>query len=181
MIKDAVLLMARYNQAVNQRLFQLLQEEEVNLLTEYCGSYYGSILGLLNHILLGNLNWLSSFRDCKDLDIPILNNPALEFEHPGKGNLLYKDLTSLIDHEISVDEIFVRLVEHTGEDILGKSVELFKAKGRPRTWYFGHCLIHVFNHQTHHRGAIAQILDEKGIENDYSNVSQVFRNHTKDT
>ncbi len=32
------------------------------------------------------------------------------------------------------------------------------------------CLLHMFNHQTHHRGQMAQILDEKGVENSYSNL-----------
>ena len=31
-------------------------------------------------------------------------------------------------------------------------------------------LDHVFNHQTHHRGQVSQILDEMGVAHDFSNL-----------
>jgi uncharacterized damage-inducible protein DinB len=33
----------------------------------------------------------------------------------------------------------------------------------------------MFNHQTHHRGQVAQVLDEHGIENDVSNLIWYLR------
>ncbi len=30
--------------------------------------------------------------------------------------------------------------------------------------------LHLFNHQTHHRGQISVLLDQLGVENDYSNL-----------
>ena len=35
---------------------------------------------------------------------------------------------------------------------------------------FWKAIIHFFNHQTHHRGQIAEMLDILQIENDYSNM-----------
>jgi uncharacterized damage-inducible protein DinB len=35
-------------------------------------------------------------------------------------------------------------------------------------------LAHQFNHQTHHRGQIAVLLDQMGIENDYSGILNKF-------
>lgn len=35
--------------------------------------------------------------------------------------------------------------------------------------------MHFFNHQTHHRGQIAAVLDAAGIENDYSNLIWYLR------
>ena len=31
-------------------------------------------------------------------------------------------------------------------------------------------LLHMFNHQTHNRGQIALILDQMGVDNDYSGI-----------
>ena len=33
---------------------------------------------------------------------------------------------------------------------------------------------HRFNHQTHHRGALSQLLDEGKIENDFSNLLAII-------
>ncbi|MFW5688300.1 MAG: DinB family protein [Spirochaetota bacterium] len=36
-------------------------------------------------------------------------------------------------------------------------------------------LLHMFNHETHHRGAISQFLDEHDVANDYSNLVYYLR------
>jgi uncharacterized damage-inducible protein DinB len=35
-------------------------------------------------------------------------------------------------------------------------------------------LLHMFNHQTHNRGQIALILDQMGVDNDYSGIIGKF-------
>lgn len=34
--------------------------------------------------------------------------------------------------------------------------------------------LHLFNHQTHNRGQIALILDQIGVDNDYSGILDKF-------
>jgi uncharacterized damage-inducible protein DinB len=31
-------------------------------------------------------------------------------------------------------------------------------------------LLHLFNHQTHHRGQVAALLDQTGVANDYPGI-----------
>ena len=42
--------------------------------------------------------------------------------------------------------------------------------GMPKRYFVRDALDHVFNHQTHHRGQVSQILDELGIKHDFSNL-----------
>lgn len=131
-------------------------------------------MGLINHILLADLHWLKTWRD-SDLDLPILkNSPALDFTHPGWKNLLYSDFSDLKIKRAEVDDLFVKFTESLDEEILNSKLQVTRSNGKIRTYLFGKIILHVFNHQTHHRGSVAQILDERGIENDYSNLSNII-------
>jgi uncharacterized damage-inducible protein DinB len=33
----------------------------------------------------------------------------------------------------------------------------------------------MFNHETHHRGQLAQVLDDRGVQNDFSNLIHYLR------
>ena len=48
-------------------------------------------------------------------------------------------------------------------------------EGTTRRWITAYVLLHLMNHATHHRGRISQILDEEGIEHDYSGILQAMR------
>jgi uncharacterized damage-inducible protein DinB len=53
-------------------------------------------------------------------------------------------------------------------DIKYLDKKIFYKDNKTRTVW--EILIHTFNHQTHHRGQISEILDENKIENDFSNM-----------
>ena len=54
-MKDALALLVSYNRSANEDVYALLADADPELLTRDSGSYYGSILGLLNHLLLADL------------------------------------------------------------------------------------------------------------------------------
>jgi uncharacterized damage-inducible protein DinB len=161
--------MAQYNQTANRRLFEILQSCDPEIVTGSEGSYFDSILGLLNHILVSDLGWLTAYRD-SNLDLPALNSPALVFKHPGWKNNLYENPVDLRNHQEQVDELFPEFVGGTPDSIFKGEIEVTRSNGKKHTFPFGKVLMHLFNHQTHHRGAISQILDRKGVENDFSNL-----------
>jgi len=172
-MKNILGLMAQYNRTVNKQLFDILENCDVSILSDETGSYFDSIIGLLNHILVSNLGWLTAYRD-SDLDLPSLNTPTLNYEHPGWKGILHDDLKDLRDHFLDVDSLFIEFIEETGEEVLQGDITVTRSNGKSHTFPFGKVVMHLFNHQTHHRGAISQILDEKAIENDYSNLMRMF-------
>ena len=172
-MKEILLLMARYNQAVNKQLFDQLATCDNELLIRESGSYFENLLGLLNHILVSDLGWLAAYRD-SNLDLPSLNSPVLEFEHPGWKKNLFTNLLDLKEYRDKTDAVFVDFVEETPGDIFNGEIEVTRSNGKSHRFPFGKVLMHLFNHQTHHRGAISQILDENEVKNDYSNLIQML-------
>jgi len=174
-MKGFLELMARYNQTANGALYKILEGRDPALITCNAKSHFKSILGLLNHILVSDLNWLTAYRN-GSLDLPVLDSPVLDFKHPGWGNILYDNLSDLWEHRQGVDSLLIRFVEVTSSELFEGDIDIKNPSGKVYKFPFGKILMHLFNHQTHHRGAIAQILDENAVENDYSNLLELLLN-----
>ena len=54
-------LMADYNQWINTRLYAAAAELPHDMLTQDRGAFFRSVLGTLNHIMVGDRVWLSRF------------------------------------------------------------------------------------------------------------------------
>jgi len=66
--------MAEYNRWVNRRLYDKVQLLPAAEIAKERGAFFGSILGTLNHILVGDMFWLrrfSSSKLCKDALAPV--------------------------------------------------------------------------------------------------------------
>ena len=172
-MKELLNLMALYNQVTNRALYELLQGQNSTLVTQDAKSCYNNILGLLNHILVADLDWLTACRK-GNLEFPVLDSPVLDFKHPGWRKNLYDNLPDLWKHRQSTDNLFIHFIEATPSKLLEGDIDLTNPKGETYTFKFGKILMHMFNHQTHHRGAIAQILDAGAIENDFSNLLELL-------
>ena len=170
-MKEILSLLAEYNRTTNETLLTLL-ESDPKVLAEPTGSYYGSILGVLNHVLSSDVNWLRGFRDGQPAPVG-LNDPALDVGEVVRGKQLFPSLEEYRSPRRDLDDLFVRFVAANDEDVFRAPIGLTR-RGQVTSFPFGKVLMHVFNHQTHHRGAIAQILDAVGVENDFSNLHQML-------
>jgi len=56
------------------------------------------------------------------------------------------------------------------ENELEKTISFANMKGETVTKNVGGSILHLFNHQTHHRGMISLYLDMLGIDNDFSGL-----------
>ena len=169
----ATQLFARYNQHADQQLFQVLDQHDPEAILRPEGSYFTSILGLLNHTLLAGLNWLVRFRD-GGIAAPALNDPVLEFEHPGWSNNLYEEYVPTRDRQLLLDKVFLQLTNDWDEQTRAQPFSFVTSRGEKHRMRAGEVLLHVFNHATHHRGQISQILDRQGVEHDFSNLALVL-------
>ncbi len=69
-----------------------------------------------------------------------------------------------------LDVLFEDLLKEIREGDLEKEVTYKNKKGEDLTKKFGHILMHLFNHKTHHRGEISAMLDIQKISNDYATM-----------
>lgn len=163
---DPIAILARYNRHVNNLLFDLLDGIDDDLILRRTDAYFGSILGILNHILLSNLGWLVRIRD-GGVDLPALADKRLDFTDPGFGNLLYTSYPPVRDHQRAVDDIFLAFTAQIEADSV---FEYTRDDGDTVRYRARDIMLHIMNHATHHRGQISQILDSYGVDHDYSNL-----------
>jgi len=76
-IKDVFEILAKYNTIANKDIVKILEGVESSKLTEDLGSYFGSILGLLDHLLASDISWLKNLgENISDLDflLPLMED-----------------------------------------------------------------------------------------------------------
>lgn len=158
-----VQLMAHYNQWMNQKLYDAATDmNEVDLKKER-GAFFGSIFATLNHIAVADTIWLKRL----SMVFPTQWNLA------GIENLqqisslemqLSDQLTTLRHYREQLDALFMQISDKVSDEELLITVHYTDIKGNPHTKQFFSLLMHVFNHQTHHRGQITTMLSQANID-----------------
>jgi uncharacterized damage-inducible protein DinB len=167
-------LLAEYNAYANGLLLGVLDKAPPELLTKDAGSWYRSILGLLNHIMRSELGWLARFKATPG-GFTTLASPAAAFDPATAPQQLYDNFADLAKRRRELDALFVAFAAELTEEVLDKEVRYVNSKGDLDVFVLRDILLHVFNHQTHHRGQVSQILDAAKVEHDFSNISTVLR------
>lgn len=144
--------MASYNAWQNKGLRKVVEAIDEDELGKDRGAFFGSIFGTLNHLLWGDLVWMSRFdggqspnqsiAESRDFTPRLAEWATQRFRLDGRIQLWAENLKS---------------VDLTG-DITWFSGSLNADVSRPLTT----CIAHFFNHQTHHRGQIHAMLTAAG-------------------
>jgi uncharacterized damage-inducible protein DinB len=161
--------LARYNRAANEALIGHLAALGKGETAAPRGSYFGSIQGILDHLIMCDINWLRRFRELYPKD-ESLNRPRLSPAGHAWIKVSFSDFEEYRRERAAVDAIFIDWIASADTARLGEVLAYSDSAGAPRRFYCRDALDHVFNHQTHHRGQLSQILDELGVQHDYSNL-----------
>jgi uncharacterized damage-inducible protein DinB len=161
--------LARYNRGANQALIGHLSALPAADLAAPRGSHFGSIQGLLDHVITCDINWLRRFRELFGSD-EALNRPRLSPAGHAWTSFEFPLFADYVRERAIVDAIFEDWLAATDCSRFGEVLVYRDSHDRPKRYVFRDALDHVFNHQTHHRGQLSQILDEMGVEHDYSNL-----------
>jgi uncharacterized damage-inducible protein DinB len=103
------------------------------------GVFFGSLHGTLNHLLLADRIWLKRLTGIG--------------EHPDRlDTILYEDRKELLHARIAEDARLRDLVGSYEDADLTRTVSYRTTSGRPYSQELQDILLHLFNHQTHHRG-----------------------------
>ncbi|SDW44215.1 Uncharacterized damage-inducible protein DinB (forms a four-helix bundle) [Ruegeria halocynthiae] len=142
--------MARYSRWQNKQLKGFLQSLPAEELTLDRGAFFGSIMGTANHLLWGDWIWISRFD----------NGPG-----PGGGIpesvSICTNMSDWLPLRDTIDDRITRWADTLGDDEISGSFTWFSAaKESDVTKPYAQCIIHMFNHMTHHRGQLHQMLTE---------------------
>ena len=158
------LLLANYNRRMNRQVYESIEFLDPESLVEDRSAFFKSILGTLNHILVGALIWLARFSSFSTRYLSL--NKLSQLPRPnGLSDMLYSDLASLKQVRGLVDVSIVEWLSHEvkNNDFEGNLVYANTA-GVVSERNFGALVSHLFNHQTHHRGQLSTILNQLDID-----------------
>ncbi len=148
--------MARYNRWQNRSLYGAAEGLSDRARREYRGAFFGSIHGTLSHLLWGDTTWMSRFDGWEKPDVPHTDSPRW-----------IADWSDLAARRAEADARILDWAEGLDATRLGGDL----------TWYSGIsksemkrplvlCVVHFFNHQTHHRGQVHAMLTAAGARPD---------------
>ncbi len=162
-LKSGFELMAQYNQWMNRNVCRAASTLSHAELAEDRGAFFGSILGTLNHMLVGDTIWLQ--RCASHLDTWRSLGYVRGLETPrALDQMLYEDLDAFCEAREKLDNVIVDFVAELTDEVIESSLEYRNIAGQFKRKQLGLVLLHFFNHQTHHRGQITTLLSQAGVD-----------------
>ena len=131
--------LAGYNRWANARLYAAALDLSDQAYRLHIGVLFGSLHGTLNYLLLTDRLWLKRLTG--------------EGNHPNRlDTILYEDRAELTSARIDEDNRLMAVVDQYDEATLASLHGYKTTSGMPQSQVLADTLLHLFNHQTHHRG-----------------------------
>ncbi len=167
-MKEYLVHLIKYNRSANQQVTRLLAELDESDRTIDRKSYYNSLHGLFEHIV-GAALYLQKIIKASCPEIRGLDHRYMGFDaRPGQNS--FPELQGALE---ALDTAFVEMVESLSDEDLKKTI-LFNLPQVKLEYSMAIFIMQYANHGTHHRGQISQILDEMGIDNNFSSIAPQY-------
>ena len=161
--KSQLILMANYNQLMNQRIFSASSHLSEALLAEDKGAFFKSIIASLNHIMVGDILWLKRFAIHPSNYESLI--PLNNIKKPEKlDTILFENITSFIKERAMLDNIIIDWCNELKEKDIDTPLKYTNFKGGTHNKRLGDLILHVFLHQVHHRGQVTTLLSQENID-----------------
>lgn len=156
-------LLARYNQRMNSSVYQAANQLSTADLAKDRGAFFGSILGTLTHILVGDTIWLKRFAtlpSCQHSlrEVAQLQNPT------SLDQILFDDIRALSEQRFWLDQQIIHWAAQLSDTDLDFVLSYQNSKGIHASKRYSSLVLHFFNHQTHHRGQVSTLLYQAGVD-----------------
>jgi uncharacterized damage-inducible protein DinB len=140
---------ARYNAWANKRLYEACGKLPEAEYMKPRQSFFGSIHATLNHLLVGDRIWLGRI-ERRPVKLAL-------------DQILYGDFTALAVARVAEDERLIRVVESVDRGDLDRPLDYLNLRGERFQTPLRRVLGHLFNHQTHHRGQVHDMLSQTAV------------------
>jgi uncharacterized damage-inducible protein DinB len=152
-----VKILAQYNTWQNQNLYKAADNLSDDQRKEDRGAFFGSIHETLCHLLWGDQIWMSRFAD----------KPAPAAPSILESKSMVEDWPNLHSQRTSFDILIENWADTVSQQFLDGELSWFSgAVGKEVTKPTGMLVVHMFNHQTHHRGQVHAMLTQAGCSPD---------------
>lgn len=150
-LRDSLVMMAGYNRWMNEKLYAVCTQLSDEVRKRDRKAFFHSIHGTLNHLLLGDRGWLDRF-----------NGEPWAFRSLDQE--LYADFDELRRERVKTDREIEEFVTAITPQRLNAPFSYQNYAGKKFTHPLGPALVHLFNHQTHHRGQLTTLLSQLGVD-----------------
>ena len=158
-----ITLLARYNEWMNNKLYEAAATLPPGELEADRGAFFGSLFATLNHIAVGDTVWLKRFAGHPRFAAALA--PVAALPAPAAlDQLLFDSLAALRERRIFLDRMVLSWTAALAEDDLDAVISYRRFNGEPNNRQLGLLLLHFFNHQTHHRGQATTLLSQAGVD-----------------
>lgn len=161
--KSQLVLMAAYNRLMNRRMLKAAENLSRESLAADRGAFFKSVIGTMNHIMVGDILWLKRFSfhpgACAALQ------SIKEIKQPESlAAILFSDPASFKQERSRLDNIIIEWCNEVRESDLAIPLEYTNVKGEMHNKRLGDLILHLFLHQIHHRGQVTTLLSQENID-----------------
>jgi len=144
--------MAAYNRMMNETIYAAAAGLPDTERKRDLGAFFKSLHGTLNHLLVGDRLWLGRLTG-----VPV--------RFPSLAHELHADFAELRRARAQTDDDIVAHAAALTPEALAAPV-VYRTMLNPRNVAYdrGFALMHLFNHQTHHRGQATTLLMQLGVD-----------------
>jgi uncharacterized damage-inducible protein DinB len=158
---DAFRMLARYNRVANARLYEQCGKLELTECRRERRGSFGSIHGLLNHILLADRIWMSRFAGGGSTTPPL-------------NTILFESLLELSAARNQQDASIEAFFEKADDGFLTRPMHYTNSRGKDCVEAAPVAVLHFFNHQTHHRGQVHVMLSQTDVPPPSLDLHRIF-------
>lgn len=155
-------MLARYNTSANRKLYEICSQLSDAERNRTRPAFFKSIHGTLNHIMIGDRIWIGRFE-------------GKEISSTGLDAILYEDFHKLREARVLEDERIETFICGLNEDFLSQTISYVNNQGKLHTDPANLLLAHFFNHQTHHRGQIHDMLTQTEVAPPSLDMHRILR------
>jgi uncharacterized damage-inducible protein DinB len=163
-------LLARYNKEANEKMNNIIKTLSSEEWDRQFNGYFKSIHELCSHIYIADFMWLKRF---KENNLQISNGETFNRNYTFQ-EILFGDITDYLEKRIKLDGITKEFCDKLTENDVNKILKYTNPKGIAFEKKIEGLLIHMFNHEAHHRAMISVYLEMIGKENDYNNILPIL-------
>jgi uncharacterized damage-inducible protein DinB len=160
---DHLALLADYNRWMNEKIYAAAHTLSPQELARERGAFFRSILGTLNHLAVADTVWLLRLRrhPARFKALAALDGTTAP---TALDATLFDDLDALRRYRLTLDDVIAALTLELSEPDLDTPLAYTNMKGAAQRKKLHAVLLHLFNHQTHHRGQVSTLLFQAGVD-----------------
>lgn len=155
--------LCRYNHWMNEKLYAVCASMPDELRKEDRGAWFHSMHGTLNHLLLADRVWMGRFT-------------GMPFAARSLDEELYSDFQTLWQERRKTDEEIAQWLEAlSDEQLLADFSYSTMMNPQQITQPLWQAVLHMFNHQTHHRGQLTTLMEQAGYDSGITDLIWMLR------